>query len=153
MYTPQMVVGGREGFVGSDRPRARRSIEAALSRGTRARVALRANAGANAGEVEARYSVEGAPVDGVLTVALVEGGIVSRGPRGENAGRTLRHENVVRSFSSVRIGGDGSGVVRSGAVMLPVPPRSGQGTRSLVGYVQEKDLTIVGAARVQLGGG
>lgn len=37
----------------------------------------------------------------LMHVALVERGLSQSVPRGENAGRTLRHANVVRAFKTL----------------------------------------------------
>jgi hypothetical protein len=143
MYTPQMIVGGRDGFVGSDRERARRSIDQALSGAASARVSLTLAEGG--GAVRARYAVAGAPGGAVLQVAVVQAGVVSRVPRGENAGRTLRHENVVRAFRSVPLDG-----APSGEATLPLPAGARPGELSVVAYVQRPTLEILGAAQAPI---
>lgn len=94
-YTPQMVVAGRAAFVGSDgeqaqeaaarfageRPRARLSLKALPS--TRARLDV---------EVEPTAQAEGLHV----MLALFENGLVTDVARGENGGRALRNDFVVR---------------------------------------------------------
>lgn len=152
LYTPQMIVGGRDQFVGSDRAQARRSVNEALSREASAKVALQASSSADERELEVGYNVEGAPENAVLVVALVEDGLVVAVPRGENAGRTLRHESVVRVFETVRLTGAPGEQHTAGSVRLSAPRRTGSGKRALVGYVQKADLEIVGAARLRLDG-
>ena len=57
------------------------------------------------------YEVAPAAKDAVVNIALVERGLVSRVLKGENAGRTLRHENVVRVFKTVPLSAEGKGQV------------------------------------------
>src|SRR5258707_944476 len=61
-----------------------------------ATVTLRIKTGPAGPKIE--YQVSGAPKDTTLCVAIVESGLVSQVRRGENAGRTLSHANVVRKF-------------------------------------------------------
>jgi len=95
-YTPQMIVNGNTEFVGSDRRRAWKAVDAALTFPAQASVAVHARTDADGTKIE--YQVSGAPKDAVLCVAVVESGLVSQVRRGENAGRTLSHTNVVRKF-------------------------------------------------------
>jgi hypothetical protein len=141
LYTPQLVVGGREGFVGSDRARARRSVDAALSRPASARVDLAVTA--RDGAAQARYEVAGAPPGARLILALVERSRTVEVRRGENAGRTLRHDNVVRAFQSVSLDDAAAGSVTL-AARPGTPPRPD--ALAVIGYVQRPTLEIVGAA-------
>ena len=137
VYTPQMVVNGADAFVGSDRDRAHRSIRTALSRPSPVAVALKA-APVGSDTLAVTYEVSGAPTDAILNIALIERGLVTRVPRGENAGRTLRHENVVRVFRTLPVG--------SGTLRLPIPTAVVRQNSSLVGYVQNpQDMAVLGA--------
>lgn len=141
IYTPQMIVNGTDAFVGSNRARARNTIRAALSHPAHVAVALMPEAWGT-DSLAVAYEVSGAPPGAVLHVALVERGLVSAVPRGENAGRTLRHENAVRAFETVRL--DGSS---RGRIELKPPPSVVRANASLVGYVQDPDrMTVLGAA-------
>jgi hypothetical protein len=142
LYTPQMIVGGREAFVGSDRARAQRSVAAALSRPAAASVAI--TAAAHGDDVNARYRVTGAPGGATLHLALVESSTTVRVLRGENAGRTLRHDNVVRAFRSAPLDEALSGTTTLERRGGPAP-RSG--ALAVIAYVQRPTLEIVGAAQ------
>jgi hypothetical protein len=142
VYTPQMIVGGRDAFVGSDAEHARSSIKRSLAQPALAAVSLKTHAPAGAASVEVTYTLAGAPSDAVLHVALIERDLVVRVPRGENAGRTLRHENVVRAIETARVGG-----AQEGSLKLPLPPSIDRSKASIIGYAQRREtLEIVGAA-------
>lgn len=127
-YTPQMIVNGSEEFVGSDRERAKRAIDAVLRRPATVEVKLRWHDGT------VEYEVTGAPSGSVLNLAIVERDLVTNVKSGENSGRTLRHDNVVRVFVSKPTG--------KGAATLPATPNA-----SVIGYVQDAGkLTVLGAA-------
>jgi hypothetical protein len=84
VYTPQIVVGGRFGAVGSDRAEIRRFIGEVAKDQTSAVAVKRGFAGVSgSGSGEVRWLTLSAAVD----VAI---------GRGENGGRKIRYTNVVR---------------------------------------------------------
>jgi hypothetical protein len=101
VYTPQMVVDGREEFTGSDEARALRVIGQASSR---PRLPLTLDARAAAGSVKISIDLPPAPADGEpvdVIVALTEDGLTSVVRRGENGGRTLAHAAVTRKLQTL----------------------------------------------------
>ena len=94
-YTPQMVVDGRWEFVGSDRERLARALREAAGN-PKPRVAMRLD-----GDSLAIALPDG--VMGEAWLAITEDGLTSDVRRGENGGRTLRHDAVVRRL--VKLGG------------------------------------------------
>jgi hypothetical protein len=146
VYTPQMIVNGRAEFVGSDRARARRDIDLALKQPARAAVKLSQGPTKGPASVVFAYEVTGAGRSSVLNVAVVERGLVTEVKRGENGGRTLRHENVVRAFETRPLG-----EAAAGTVELKVPAELVRGNSSAVAYVQKTDTrAILGATAVEL---
>ena len=140
LYTPQMIVNGIDEFVGSDRGRARKGVDAALARAGSARVTLRATPGDGSTRVE--YQVAGAPHDAVLCLALVESGLVTRVLRGENSGRTLPHTSVVREFVTVPLAGGGTG-----GLDLKTGAAAGKHPRRAIAFVQDRrTMAILGVA-------
>lgn len=137
-YTPEAVVNGAEGFVGGDRSRLRRAVDAALAR--RSGVALVIELGRRADEVTARYRVTGAPPGSEVSVAWVERLREVDVRRGENAGRRLRHANVVRAWASLPLGAEGTGVQT-----LRVPPGASAG--EVVAWVRAPTMRVLAAAR------
>ena len=145
VYTPQMVVNGTDEFVGSDRARSRKSIDAALKQTAKARVKL-SEEKAGAGALVLIYEASSAPKGAVINIAVVERGLVSKVPRGENGGRTLRHENVVRVFQTVRL--DESG---KGSVELKLPADLVRKNSSAIAYIQEAAAgAVLGASAIDL---
>ncbi|MEV4719035.1 DUF1223 domain-containing protein [Micromonospora noduli] len=144
LYTPQMVVNGTVEFVGSDRRRAAAAIMSAMASTATTPLALSiANLGND--RVMVDYRTEQPPERAVLQVAVVERDLTSEIARGENAGRTLRQDNVVRAFRSVGLDAE------RGQVELATPPGLDPGSASVVGYVQENgERAIVGATAIDL---
>ncbi|MFF0154970.1 DUF1223 domain-containing protein [Micromonospora sp. NPDC005203] len=143
LYTPQMVVNGSVEFVGSDRRRAAGAIASALASSATTAVTLRtADLG---GRVAVDYQCAPPPEGAVLHVAIVERGLDSEIARGENAGRTLRQDNVVRAFTSVDLRAE------RGRVEVATPPDLDPRGASVVGYVQQDgNRAVIGAAAVDL---
>ena len=113
IYTPQIVVNGREQVLGSDENAVRRAIRAA-AQGAAAVVGLRMS-----GWDTASFQVRGVP-QGVrsaeILLAITESGIESWISGGENNGRRLRHSAVVRSLTSL-----GNSIPRKTAPIAPTP--------------------------------
>lgn len=107
LYTPQMVVNGGEGFIGSDRARARHDVDQALGTAPPSprRLALRVELARPSVRVD--IDAPELPPGSYLNVALAERVRTQHVARGENGGRTLRHRNVVRAFEALRPRGPG----------------------------------------------
>ena len=99
VYTPEIVVNGTVGVVGSREGQVRDAIRAALQTAPSAAVELAATVRGR--EVRVAPRVTGAPEGARLHVALVQRAAEQEVTRGENTGRTLRHANVVRAFETV----------------------------------------------------
>jgi hypothetical protein len=135
IYTPQMVVDGRQDVIGSDRP----AVLAALGRAAAEApppvpLRLARTAGLVTLEVGGTGGGEG-------TVLLVGYDTVHRTAvaRGENAGRTISEANVVRSL--VRVG-DWHGM----RMTVEAPRPAGE---RLAAIVQAPDGRVLGAARLE----
>ena len=101
VYTPQMVVDGRDEFTGSDETEAVRVVGQAAAR---PRLPLSLDARATAGSVKISIDLPAAPaaeepID--VIVALTEDGLTSAVRRGENSGRTLSHAAVARKLETL----------------------------------------------------
>ena len=147
LYTPQMIVNGTVEFVGSDRRQASSAIGSRPVGGGRdpARPVGRGRRWAARRRVVVDYEVERPPERAVLNVAVVERGLENDVPRGENAGRRLRQDAVVRAFTARPVN------VERGRVELDVPPAFDPNRASVVGYVQNgADQAVVGATAVDL---
>ncbi|MFL5432956.1 MAG: DUF1223 domain-containing protein [Myxococcales bacterium] len=136
VYTPQVVVAGREGVLGSDEQAIRSAVAHAASEphGT-LRLERRGNAVVIAGQDLPAHA------DARVLLAVVEDGLSSKVLRGENQGRTLSHAAVVRSLHAV---GTASGASFELTVQPAVDP-SWKAPR-LVAFVQEERSRKVLAA-------
>lgn len=159
IYTPQMVVNGQVGFDGGDSNRAYQEIgRAAQAPGTSTAVELKATPNAKDNEmvdVGVRLTTptpkNGKLRDANVYLVVTENDLTTHIGAGENAGRTLRHSAVVRSFGVIgRI--DPKGVSQGQVIStlrLPHEWRS-ENLRAVV-FVQEKDtFRITGASSIDL---
>ncbi len=94
VFTPQVVIDGREDFVGSDR----RAIGPQLGKRS---ADVPVTLGLRDGNLQIDVSAQaGAPASEVILVAYQHEAVTAIG-RGENAGRTVTEHNVVREFRSI----------------------------------------------------
>lgn len=154
-YTPEMVVDGTTGFVGSDSERAYAAIEAAAHT-PKAAVDLMFEKGPPGGpaasvrlgiHITHLSAVKGSERADVL-LAITEDGLHSAVARGENAGRTLHHAAVVRDF---RFLGNASGDSYNATSVIPLKSSWIRSNLQAVVVVQgETTHRMLGAASLKL---
>lgn len=130
VYTPELVVGGKAGMVGSNAV----AVTAAIARADRPAL-LPANAAWKDGAVEITAT---APAGADVLVALWEDGTKTSVPRGENAGETLRGDRVVRRLERVAKAGE------RGTITVKLDARWKIG--GAVAFAQRPDKAIVASA-------
>jgi hypothetical protein len=140
VYTPQIVVSGTDGYVGSDR----RSVEAAIAQSSLpVRVSMRHGEGTVEIEVAAQPDTSANPATIRLVLLTSEAEVAIA--RGENAGRTIEYYNVVRAMRPIGMW-DGDAV----KITLPEDEIMAHGVDACAIIVQE-DLAdgpgaVIGAA-------
>jgi hypothetical protein len=159
LYTPELVVGGTQGFVGSDRAEAQSAIATALRRPAPVPVTVSPRR-IDPATLEVSYSSPGAPPGAVMNVAVVAREATTQVRAGENAGRTLHHVNVVRAFAS-------AAASTSGILRIALPPGQAQDAevgrtpegvgrgQEVIAFVQsadgaEKGKPVLGMARASV---
>lgn len=97
LYTPEMVVGGAAGIVGSDPEQARSTIADASKRPS-----IPMEVEWMDGKVRVHFQhMPSLPGKALVYLAVTEDGLSSRIGAGENAGLLIHHGAVVRQFSSL----------------------------------------------------
>ncbi|MBX7125537.1 MAG: DUF1223 domain-containing protein [Cyclobacteriaceae bacterium] len=143
LYTPQVIVNGRHELVGSNPIALRSAIDAAMRETPRYEIKARALATPTAAEVQ--YTLQRAPGDAVVTVALVDKERRNYVPRGENKGLTLVHHDVVRALVVQEAAVDG-------VVRLELPADFNTGNSAVILYVQQRrTMKVLGATKVAIG--
>jgi len=146
-YTPEAVVDGRNGFVGSNSREAKNAILEAMKQ-PKASVILRA-ASEGAG-INLSVEVKDIPgsKDADVILAITETGLQLNVKSGENSGRLLKHTGVVRRLTILgKTKGDGYTTQTS--VSLPKEWKR-ENLRAVVFVQEKKNLHIVGAAQIPL---
>ncbi len=98
VYTPQMVIAGRKGVVGSREDQVRSAIDAERETPPHARIALSTANGALKIRVMPASAV---PMPCNVMVAAYTKRVEQRIQRGENRGRSIVYHNAVRTLSSL----------------------------------------------------
>ncbi len=100
VYTPQFVMNGRD-FKGSDGSRLNSMVENSQKLASRANLTLDATTQAN-GEIVLKVGAQAVRPSDIknsdIFVAIYENKLVSKVKAGENSGRELKHDYVVREF-------------------------------------------------------
>jgi hypothetical protein len=154
LYTPQMIVGGVDRFVGSDGSRAGASIAQALARHAAVRLVL-AVARRAPDAVAVHYELpDGVPDRARLWIAVAQRSATVHVDAGENAGRTLHHTDTVRALAEASLrdvrdlrdaaNGAGSGDL---VIRLPWTPEAGEAqvTAVLQRAAEPGGMAILGA--------
>jgi hypothetical protein len=125
VYTPQMVVNGREQFVGSDRASLRKALHAEQAETSSLTLHL-LTASVDGGSLTATFDAEGAGSGSAdLFAVLADDQAESHVLRGENSGHTLSHVAVARSL--IRVGRLETGSKQTIHIPLPDSLRAGKG--------------------------
>ena len=139
LYTPEMVVDGRKGFVGSDGGAAAEAIREAATRPAKPIELALGN-----GVLRVHLPDPGAFHGSEIWLALTEDGLASEVLRGENGGRRLLHAAVVRRLQKL-------GPAQDTAVALDLPAGwRREGLRAVVVAQAPGGLEILGAASIPL---
>jgi len=139
VYTPEMIINGSDAFVGSDGDHLQKSLNQELS--IPAEVTLHISATRSQGHLIVSYQAQGFFHGDVVHAALVERGLSTDVTAGENAGRTLHHNNVVREFLTRPL------TTSSGQIEIPLDKISDSTQASVVVYVQNSMTMLIEAAQ------
>ncbi len=153
VYTPQAVVNGGVQLVGSSKEAVRREIAKAGRAGRRGSVSIE-NARIDGDElvVALRATLERAAGarKPQLVVALFEDGVTTRVTRGENNGRSLMNDSIVRwQRSAFPLSADGRDV--SGTLTIPLDAGWRRDRLGAAAFIQDQpSMAIFGAAALRL---
>ena len=140
VYTPQMIINGQTAFGGYRKDKLRESLKKALQTPAEIGVTI---SGVEHQKNTVTVSCGLTDIDrqANLLVAVVERHLSTAVPRGENAGRTLPHDNVVRAFKAVPVNDF------THTVTLSLPQNLKPKNATVVAYLQDRSsMHILGAA-------
>jgi hypothetical protein len=143
VYTPQMIVNGSREFVGSNEAALKDALTQALQ--TKSTAAFKTLTATVAdGKPQVQYSLEGDFAGCKVNVALISLSETTPIKRGENGGRTLVNEHVVRQFISEQ-------AKASGEIDFASSPLPAKSNMAVIAYIQRTaDSKIIGAAQVEI---
>jgi hypothetical protein len=141
IYTPQMIVNGSQEFVGSNESESKSAVEVAMKQKPIYTISISNLTAAN-GKLSFHYSLDKMPNNEIINIAIVERETENYVPRGENSGRKLHHNNVVRSFVT-------NPSKQRQDVELNLPEMNLQ-KASIIVYLQNKEWQVVGAVAKEL---
>ncbi|NUM80763.1 DUF1223 domain-containing protein [bacterium] len=147
LYTPQTVIHGRLECVGSNRERIKEAIATARNHPAMAGITLSGNEARSAITVDAISDVELPRSD--VWVALFENDLTTSVKRGENGGRQLHHDYVVRKLIHVS---EISGKKKwNSTVDIPIDKNWNLKNIGAAAFIQDSfDKTIYAAASLKL---
>lgn len=130
-YTPQAIVNGFTQLVGSNRGALNGAIERASNRATQGsiKLALRLDHDALVAGITATV-----PSSDEILLAITEGGLTTRIEHGENAGRTVINDAIVRRLVRAKVG----------ETRIPLDPR--WRNVDAVAFLQNRDTLAIDAA-------
>ncbi len=142
IYTPQVVINGRQEFVGSDRTKLQTTSTNEFKKQPSGTLEIGA-VQKNKGTFSVHYKTAIDPGD-ELHIALVQNEATTDVKRGENGGHQLHHINIVRDFKTV-----GSA---EGTVELKLPPAIEISQTKVIAYHQKTNGVINAVQKISVGG-
>lgn len=147
VYTPQMIVNGKHQFVGSRRDTAEKwiRIEAQTPVKTNLSIKTAMLKKDNGEHLQVSWTLDQLAENSELTVLLVEDQLQTDVRRGENTGRKLNHDGVVRHMVHLPLQDT------QGKTLLPTQGVQKIANCRVVALVQNRrSMTIIGAAQASI---
>jgi hypothetical protein len=141
IYTPQLIINGKEELVGSDERKARTILEKELEDAITQSIQL--NAKQNGNSFNVSYEL-GKTSNDVLNIALLQLQAKTTVRNGENGGHVLSHVNIVRGFKTIE-----TNTSSAGNINLDIPKNLLAKDCKVIAYLQDKnDLAVKAVAEV-----
>nr|WP_298927318.1 DUF1223 domain-containing protein [uncultured Allomuricauda sp.] len=143
-YTPQLVINGKEHFVGSNQSKMYSKINEYKAKKTNNVLDLDINESSH-NSISFDYSIEGDLKDKLLRVVLVLDERTTSVKRGENRNRTLKNSNIVVAEKYIPM------ATKKGTSSIAVPEIvSSKDKLTLMVLIETDDLDITGAAKTPI---
>lgn len=132
VYTPQVFVNGKTYLLGSDKKKLQTEIDKELKAPVKQTLQISKSTILKADTLVLNYNTNKADKNYSLVVAVVQRGLTNKIGKGENSGKTLTHDNVVRVFEIFPVDS------AKGIVQIPMKKFKAEKNCSLYAYVQQK---------------
>ncbi len=139
VYTPQVIFNGSKEFVGSDEPAINAAVAEALNTPTSATLSLQGKQFAT--KLELDYQIAGDAANSQLVVAVVQKHAVSVVKKGENAGRTLSHAQIVHQLYTIDLPAG-----KKGKKQIDLPAGFNAKDWEIIGLLQNPETGLITAA-------
>ncbi|GAA3605729.1 DUF1223 domain-containing protein [Flavivirga amylovorans] len=144
IYTPQIVVNGKEHFVGSNRGIMNTKLNDYLEK-TSANTVVLSNLKKDNNTISLDYKIEGTINKKTLQVVLVINERITSIKRGENKNRTLKNSNIVVEEVFLSLNS------KEGKLSVVIPSIVTQSDDlSIVALIQTENLDITGGSQLRL---
>lgn len=139
VYTPQIIVNGKEEFVGSDKAKMSRVIDKILQTGASVNIQLEEISWKN-NVLNLDIKLSNLAKNSQLNVALVSKNTETNISRGENERLKLKGSNVVRVLQKIQL------LTIQNKVSLPIPKDAEKANTQVIAFIQDKNTNqILGA--------
>lgn len=140
-YTPQLVVNGKEHFVGSSSSKVYSSIATYKKRKSENQVGLK-DVNVVKNKISFEYNIQGGLKNKRLRVLLVLDQRTTKVKRGENSNRALQNSNIVVEESSFAVN------EANGSAEISIPKIANEADKmNLILLVENLELEITGATK------
>ncbi len=140
VYTPQVFVNGKTYFLGSDKKKLQSEIDKELKTPAKLTLQISKSTTNKTDTLVLNYTTTKADKNYSLVVAVVQRGLTTKIGKGENAGKTLSYDNVVRIFQIFPVES------AKGTIQLALKKFKPEKNCSLIVYVQQKQSKQILAA-------
>lgn len=144
VYTPQLIVNGKEHFVGSNKRKVKDRLRNYNSNLAKNLITI-SNLKKDNNIITADYTIEGNTADKKIVVALVLDNKETFIKRGENTNRTIVNHNIVVQETSKLID------TTTGKISIKIPKKFiSEKNLHLISFTQSLDLNITGVTRLKI---
>lgn len=140
VYTPQIVVNGKEHFIGSDEYILRKKVKQYLRK--KAANSVRLQTLRKGSKLSVTYEISGELIDKKIVFALVLDKQTTQVKRGENARRNLSNSNIVVFQKELTL------QKATGTLDIDIPSKNSD--MRLIAFVQDDKLNITGGNQIQI---
>jgi len=147
VFTPQVFVNGNTGFVGSDSKRLNSEIEKGLKAVSKQKLTITVEKTLNDtlhlnytdDTLHLNYTAGKADINANIIVAVVQKSVTTKITKGENIGRTLVQDNVVRLYEVYPVATKGTLLLKTNKLEL-------NKNFQLIAFIQNKQSKKISAA-------
>lgn len=144
VYTPQLVINGKEEFVGSNERSLRKSISSNLSKSRTEQILIN-NLISTKNTLHLDFQSTDAESASSLVLALVQKAAKTNVKNGENGGRILYHVQVVRQLKNISLINN-----KQGSASINIPSNVDLSQLELIAFLQKANGEITAASKSKL---